>query len=174
MRNLPLPPADANVRALGQIYVERFTDSTATALTLTYQPVQTQDEVDLIQVYKNGKLLTTTAQSTTTNATTPHQDTRTGSTSTTWTLGNTPDSGTLLLFKNGALLRDPADYTISGATITLASAPVSGDWLLASYATTTSTTSSAGTSYTLSGQTITLDEALVAADQVVVHYPYRT
>lgn len=54
---------------------------------------------------------------------------------TTYTLANTPTAGTEQLFWNG-LLMEPgagADYTISGATITALSAPVSGDKLRISY-----------------------------------------
>jgi hypothetical protein len=54
---------------------------------------------------------------------------------TTFTLANTPLSGTEQLFQNGLLLRAGAsfDYTISTATITFSNAPISGDFLCASY-----------------------------------------
>lgn len=53
----------------------------------------------------------------------------------TFTLANTPVSGTVMLFKNGILLEAGSgnDYTISTATITMATAPVSGDKIRASY-----------------------------------------
>ncbi len=53
----------------------------------------------------------------------------------TFTLSATPAAG-LMLFLNGQLLSPGAgnDYTISGNTITMAAAPVSGDVLAASYA----------------------------------------
>lgn len=54
---------------------------------------------------------------------------------TTFTLANTPTTGTVRLFLNG--LRQNAgagnDYTISSSTITMLTAPVSGDVLLADY-----------------------------------------
>jgi hypothetical protein len=54
---------------------------------------------------------------------------------TTYTLANTPISNTEMLYVNG-LLQEPGagnDYTISGLTITMLSAPVSGDRLRANY-----------------------------------------
>lgn len=54
---------------------------------------------------------------------------------TTFTLANTPTSGTEQVFLNG-ILQDPGagnDYTISGATITYLTAPVSGDKLRCTY-----------------------------------------
>jgi fiber protein len=54
---------------------------------------------------------------------------------TTFTLANTPTVGTEELFLNGILLEPGAgnDYTISGATITMLAAPLTGDRLKASY-----------------------------------------
>lgn len=51
------------------------------------------------------------------------------------TLANTPTSGSVALYKNGSRLQSGSgnDYTISSATITLASAAVSGDIFLADY-----------------------------------------
>lgn len=37
---------------------------------------------------------------------------------TSWTLANTPNAGTLLLYANGQRLAVTTDYTLSGATIT--------------------------------------------------------
>lgn len=53
----------------------------------------------------------------------------------TFTLANTPTSGTEMLFLNGILQNAGAgnDYTISGGTITMAVAPVSTDLLLVTY-----------------------------------------
>jgi hypothetical protein len=53
----------------------------------------------------------------------------------TFTLANTPVSGSEHLFLNGQLLESGAgnDYTISSATITMATAPASGERLKASY-----------------------------------------
>jgi hypothetical protein len=54
---------------------------------------------------------------------------------TTYTLANTPISNTEMLYVNG-LLQEPGagnDYTISGLTITMLSAPISGDRLRANY-----------------------------------------
>jgi hypothetical protein len=54
---------------------------------------------------------------------------------TAFTLANTPISGTEMVFWNGLLMEPGAgnDYTISGATITALSAPVSGDKLRVTY-----------------------------------------
>lgn len=54
---------------------------------------------------------------------------------TSFTLANTPIAGTEHLYLNGLLLESGAgtDYTISGATITMLTAPVSGDKLRCSY-----------------------------------------
>jgi hypothetical protein len=54
---------------------------------------------------------------------------------TTYTLANTPISNTEMLYVNG-LLQEPGagnDYTISGGTITMLSAPVSGDRIRVNY-----------------------------------------
>jgi len=54
---------------------------------------------------------------------------------TTFTLANTPTSGTVKLYLNGVRQKSGAgnDYTISTNTITMATAPVSGDVLLVDY-----------------------------------------
>jgi hypothetical protein len=54
---------------------------------------------------------------------------------TSFTLANTPTSGTVKLYLNGQRLRSGSgnDYTISGTTITMGIAPVSGDYLEAEY-----------------------------------------
>lgn len=54
---------------------------------------------------------------------------------TSFSLANTPVSGTVMLFQNGLLLvaGSGKDYTISSGTITFITAPVSGDVLLATY-----------------------------------------
>lgn len=53
----------------------------------------------------------------------------------TFTLASTPVSGTVRLRENGIWLRGGSgnDYTISGGTITMTTAPVSGDWLEVDY-----------------------------------------
>jgi hypothetical protein len=54
---------------------------------------------------------------------------------TTYTLANTPISNTEMLYVNG-LLQEPGagnDYVISGATITMQSAPVTGDRMRVNY-----------------------------------------
>ena len=68
------------------------------------------------------------------------RESRTGSTSTTWVLANKPmyddadlEPSPLFVFKNGLLLQPTTDYTVAGQTITLASAPVSGDLVTAIY-----------------------------------------
>jgi len=57
----------------------------------------------------------------------------TGSTSSTYTLANAPTVGKLSVFKNGILLAPTTDYTLSGTTVTLVSARVSGDVFLNNY-----------------------------------------
>ena len=54
---------------------------------------------------------------------------------TTYTLANTPVTGSVHLFLNGVRQNAGAgnDYTISGATITFGTAPLSGDVVLADY-----------------------------------------
>jgi len=54
---------------------------------------------------------------------------------TSYTLANTPTAGTLRLYLNGIRLKSGAgnDYTISTNTITMATAPISGDVLIADY-----------------------------------------
>lgn len=54
---------------------------------------------------------------------------------TSFTLANTPTAGTLKLYLNGIRLKSGAgnDYTISTNTITMTTAPISGDVLLADY-----------------------------------------
>lgn len=56
----------------------------------------------------------------------------------TFTLASTPASGSLRLYKNGVRLKITDDYTISGLTITMVSAPATGTKLLADYETTSS------------------------------------
>lgn len=54
---------------------------------------------------------------------------------TSFTLANTPTAGTLKLYLNGVRLKSGAgnDYTLSTATITMTTAPISGDVLIADY-----------------------------------------
>lgn len=54
---------------------------------------------------------------------------------TTYTLANTPTSGTLRLYLNGVRQKSGAgnDYTLSTNTITMTTAPISGDVLIADY-----------------------------------------
>jgi hypothetical protein len=55
----------------------------------------------------------------------------------TYTLSNTPASGTVMLFLNGLLQQEGAgnDYTIAGDTITMVTAPLTDDILLSTYLT---------------------------------------
>lgn len=67
-----------------------------------------------------------------------HSETPSGTvngSNTSFSLANTPTSGTVRLFLNGQRLNAGAgnDYTISGGTITMGVPPVSGDVLLADY-----------------------------------------
>lgn len=51
----------------------------------------------------------------------------------TFTLPDTPSTGTLHLYKNGMRLKPTVDYSITGDTITMVEAPESGSELLADY-----------------------------------------
>lgn len=51
----------------------------------------------------------------------------------TFTLANTPTSGTVRVFQNGLRDKVTTDYTISGTTITFVTAPLTGDLLLTDY-----------------------------------------
>jgi len=50
-----------------------------------------------------------------------------------FTLANTPVSGSLSLFQNGILMKNPDDYSISAATITFVTPPETDTILLANY-----------------------------------------
>lgn len=52
---------------------------------------------------------------------------------TAFTLAHTPTSGSLLLFRNGLLQDSGADYTLSGSSVTMTTAPDTGDILRAWY-----------------------------------------
>lgn len=52
---------------------------------------------------------------------------------TAFTTGNTPVAGTVQVFLNGLLQTATDDYTISGSTITYATAPIAGDVLRVTY-----------------------------------------
>jgi hypothetical protein len=54
-------------------------------------------------------------------------------TNATFTIANTPTSGTVQLFLNGLLQRPTTDYTISGTTITMINIPGTGDFMLVHY-----------------------------------------
>lgn len=168
-----MPPENANEQALASVYREDFTGLTTATVTLTYPVLRTVNDVGVEQVFRNGKLLSATAASASTSATTIHRERRTGSTSATWVLSATPDAGTEQVVKNGVVLDPSVDYSIATATITLASAPGAGDVLLAWYPSSASSSSSAGTSYTIDQNILTLDSALVSTDVLVVHYRYR-
>jgi len=58
MRALPQQPESPNIRALSQIYRERFTSLTGTTITLAYIPATTQNTNEGLElVFKNGTLL---------------------------------------------------------------------------------------------------------------------
>jgi len=65
----------------------------------------------------------------------------------TFTLSQTPTSGTVKLFQNGIRLKLTEDYTISGLTITMNTAPITGDLLLADYSIVSGTFSVGSTSF---------------------------
>jgi hypothetical protein len=65
----------------------------------------------------------------------------------TFTLATAPITGSLQLYINGIRLKLTDDYTITGGTITMGTAPNSGDILLADYATSTGTFSTGSTSF---------------------------
>jgi len=50
-----------------------------------------------------------------------------------FTLTHTPIAGSVALYRNGIRQSAPGDYSIAGATITFAAAPLAGDSLLADY-----------------------------------------
>lgn len=50
-----------------------------------------------------------------------------------FTLAATPATGSLLLILNGIQQLSGTDYTLSGATVTMTTAPESSDWLRAYY-----------------------------------------
>ena len=52
---------------------------------------------------------------------------------TSFTLANTPVTGSVRLFEGGRPLDTPADYSMSGNVITLTYAPPSGSYLRADY-----------------------------------------
>lgn len=54
-------------------------------------------------------------------------------TNTNFSLANSPATGSVTLYLNGVRLKPTDDYTISGANITMVTAPVSGDNFLADY-----------------------------------------
>lgn len=62
---------------------------------------------------------------------------------TSFTLANTPVSGTLHLLRDGQEIYETNDWTISGATITMVAAPVTGSVLRANYQKTVSTAGNA-------------------------------
>lgn len=64
-------------------------------------------------------------------------------TNTSFTLANTPVSGTLHLLRDGQEIYETNDYTISGATVTMVAAPVTGSVLRANYQKTVSTAGNA-------------------------------
>lgn len=68
---------------------------------------------------------------------------------TSFTLANTPVSGTLHLLRDGQEIYETNDWTISGATITMVAAPVTGSVIRANYQKTVST---AGNADLLDGQ----------------------
>lgn len=51
----------------------------------------------------------------------------------TFTLAHTPTAGSVKIYKDGIRLKITEDYTISSATITFISAPLTGSLLLADY-----------------------------------------
>ena len=51
----------------------------------------------------------------------------------TFTLANTPITGSVKVFQNGIRLKVSIDYTISGTTITFVTAPTTGDTVICDY-----------------------------------------
>lgn len=110
MLQLPNSPDSANVRALGQTYRESFTGVTGDTVTLTYEPVQTLDDVHLELVFKNGQLLDGTGGGSGVLA----RERFTGVSGTSLPLTNFPVvAGTELVFKNGQLLDDHPAQSVS-------------------------------------------------------------
>lgn len=65
----------------------------------------------------------------------------------TFTLATTPITGSVQLYLNGIRLKLTDDYTITGDTITMNTAPITGDTFLADYATSTGTYATGSTSF---------------------------
>lgn len=65
----------------------------------------------------------------------------------TFTLVGTPITGSLRLYQNGIRLKNPDDYSITGSTITMVTAPITNDILLADYETSTGTFATGSTSF---------------------------
>jgi hypothetical protein len=65
----------------------------------------------------------------------------------TFTLATDPITGSVQLYQNGIRLKVTDDYTITGDTITFNTAPITGDILLADYATSTGTYATGSTSF---------------------------
>lgn len=161
------------------------------SFTLAREPVPST-----LLLFDNGILIDPT-YGTTISAS--HHESFTGTTSTTITLGATP-VGLVQVYKNGTPINTPADYTISGNVITLASAPVTSDVFDVYYTSNETityavsgknvTVSGGGVSdtitvfyqcngldalgYSIDGATVTLATALTASDRVVALYPYRS
>ena len=51
----------------------------------------------------------------------------------TFGISQTPAAGTLMLYLNGILQKPTGQYTLAGTVITMAAAPLAGDWLQAVY-----------------------------------------
>lgn len=82
---------------------------------------------------------------------------------TAFTLAHTPVSGTLMLYRDGQLLKGGgADYTISGTDITFVTAPATSSVLSSFYQSSISTAGNADTLDALHGSDVELEGALVS------------
>jgi len=110
------------------------TDSTIHTLGITQVPVfdSTNYKIDVVDAAgKHFKSYWPTVTAlTATNFV--YNEEFTGSTSSTYTLANTPITGKLVVFKNGVKLPN-SEFSLSGAIVTLTSARVSGDILSNDY-----------------------------------------
>src|SRR5215471_1680589 len=107
------------------------------AVTGDYTAAEVTNAVDSTGSYANPSFITSLAWSKITGAPSYTTETPSGTmngTNTSFTLTNTPISGSLTLFLNGVEQVPTTDFTISGTTITYAVPPRSADLMVARYA----------------------------------------
>lgn len=88
---------------------------------------------DILEVHTAQKQIDTEEQSSTSMVRNEVPSGSINSSNTSYTLANTPLTGSLRVYLNGQRLTVTADYTISGTTLTMVIAPTTGDTLLVDY-----------------------------------------